>query len=284
VNLVEYLARASKYLERHGVASPRLNAEIMLAHLLGTSRLEIYTNFERPLSEAQADAYREKVMLRGSGIPLQYITGETGFRGLTLKAREGVFIPRPETEVLVEKALEVLGEGAGGRVLDLGTGCGNVALSIAVERPDASVVATDCDPEAVALCAENARALEVGDRVQVLAGDLFEPVSGIEDFDLIISNPPYVPDGARDGLPVEVRDHEPAAALFAGPDGMDLIRRIAEGAPGHLKRGGWLVLESDESNAAVAAAELEAAGWRDAEVFLDLAGRQRIVRARWEKQ
>jgi release factor glutamine methyltransferase len=283
VNLVEYLTRASEYLDRHGVASPRLNAELILAGLLGTSRLEIYTSFERLLSDAEADAYREKVMLRGSGIPLQYITGETGFRGLTLRVRQGVFIPRPETEVLVEKGLEVLESGAGRRVLDLGTGCGNVALSVAVERPSAHVVATDCDPEAVALCAENASSLEVGDRVQVLVGDLFEPARGLEGFDLIISNPPYVPEGARDALPVEVRDHEPAAALFAGPEGMDVIRRIAAGAPGHLEPGGWLALETDESNAAITASELEAAGWQDVEVFLDLTGRQRIVRARWEQ-
>lgn len=280
MNLVEYLTRASSYLERHGVDSPRLNAELMLAHLLGISRLDVYTSFERTLSEAQDDAYRDAVVLRGTGYPLQYITGETGFRGITVKVAPGVFIPRPETEVLVEKALEVLDESGTARVLDVGTGCGNVALSIAVERPGAVVVATDCDPGAVALCVENAGSCGVDDRVTVVSGDLFEPLAGQEPFDLIVSNPPYIPDGAADTLPVEVREHEPARALFAGPEGMDVIRRITAGAPEFLKPGGWLVLEVDESHARKVVTEMEDAGWLDAEVFEDLAGRERIVRAR----
>jgi len=281
VNLVEYLAKASEYLMRHGVASSRLNSELLLANLLGISRLDIYTNFDRPLAEAEANAYREALARRAGGCPLQYITGEAGFRGVTLEVAPGVFIPRPETEVLVKKALEVLEEPeAACRVLDLGTGCGNIAVSIAVERPRAVLVAVDCDEAATALCARNASKADVEGRVDVRVGDLFEPLDGVAPFDLILSNPPYIPVAMRDSLPVEVRDFEPEQALFAGPDGLDVIRRIIDGAPPRLVAGGWLALEVDESHADVVAEELESAGWLDVEVFEDLALRPRIARAR----
>ena len=283
MNLVEYLARATEYLERHAIASPRLNAEVLLANMLGTSRLEIYTQFERQLTTAQADAYRDLIVQRGTGRPLQYITGETGFRGLTLEVAEGVFIPRPETEFLVEKALEraPLGPGPGGalRVLDIGTGCGCIAVSVASEVERASVVATDCDPGAVGLCEANAARAGVGERVTVLAGDIYGALGEADEFDLIISNPPYIPSGERESLPPEVKDYEPETALFAGPEGLDVIRRIIEGAPGHLAPGGFLVLEVDETHAHVVAGILSAAGWSEVEVFDDLASKPRVVRA-----
>lgn len=276
---VDYLLKATSYLERHRVVSPRLNAELLLANLLGISRLEIYTGFDRPLSDADADAYRELLARRASGWPLQYLTGEAGFRGLTLEVKPGVFIPRPETEVLVERALEVLPEGEAD-VLDLGCGCGNIAVSVASERPFARVAAVDIEPTAVEQCRLNAGACGVSERVTVTCGDLFEPLkgSGVR-FDMVISNPPYVPSGCRDALPVEVREFEPPGALFAGPDGMECIRRIIEGTPGYLKPGGWLVLEVDESHASRVRSDL-LAEWDGAELFEDLAGRPRVVRAR----
>jgi len=284
VNLVEYLARAAEYLERHAITSPRLNAEVLLANMLGTSRLEIYTQFERQLTTTQADAYRELVVQRGTGRPLQYITGETGFRGLTLEVAEGVFIPRPETEFLVEKALEkaplVPGTSGAFRVLDLGTGCGCIAVSVASEVESASVVATDCDPKAVELCAANAAKESVGDRVATVTGDVYGPLRATDEFDLIISNPPYIPDGARESLPAEVKDFEPEKALFAGPEGLDVINRIIEGAPGYLAPGGSLVLEVDETHAHAVAETLSVAGWAEVEVFDDLAGKPRVVRAK----
>ncbi len=282
MNLVEYLARAADYLDRHEVASPRLNAELLLADLLGISRIEIYTTFERRLTAREADAYREAVMRRGKGCPLQYITGGTGFRGLELEVREGVFIPRPETEVLVEKALEVAPRGGEGafHALDIGTGCGNVAVSLAAESEGATVVAVDCDPEAVALCALNAARAGVGDRVKAVEGDLYGPLEAAERFDLVVSNPPYIPSGTKDSLPVEVRDHEPAIALFSGPEGLDLTRRLVRGAPVHMNEGAWLVLEVDESHAGDVVRELEEPAWSRPEVLEDLAGRPRVVRAR----
>jgi release factor glutamine methyltransferase len=277
VNLVDYLARASEYLERHDVASPRLNAELLMCDLLGITRIEIYTGFDRQLSESESDSYRGLVMKRAGGCPLQHITGETGFRGLKLAVRPGVFVPRPETEVLVEKALEVMLENAS--VLDVGCGCGNIALSIAAESEGARVTAIDIEVAAVELTRANATGTGLSERVEVLEGDLFAPLGG-DTFDVIISNPPYVPEGVREQLPMEVRDFDPPAALFAGPEGLDVIRRLMAEAADHLRAEGWLLIEVDESHAAQVGRELESAGWAQVEVFDDLTGRPRVVRAR----
>ncbi len=290
MNLVGYLQKATTYLERHGVASPRLDAELLLASLLGISRLDIYTGFERMLSESEAADYRELLVRRAQGWPLQYLTGETGFRGVRLEVRPGVFIPRPETEVLVESALEVLPEGEID-VIDLCCGCGNVAVSMAAERVGARVLAVDSEPIAVELTARNAEANGVGGRVRAVKGDLFGPLltPGEDEarFHAVISNPPYVPSGCLESLPVEVRDHEPPTALFAGEDGLDVIRRIVDEAPRFLLPAGWLVLELDESHAE-AVIELLRAGmssgraeWTESSVELieDLTGRPRVARA-----
>jgi release factor glutamine methyltransferase len=284
VNLVEYLGRATDYLEKHGVASARLNAELMLADLLGLTRIELYTNFDRELTKGEADTYKGIVLERAGGRPLQYITGNTGFRGLTLKVAEGVFIPRPETEVLVEKALEAidLRMGAGWpdpRVLDIGTGCGNIALSIAAERGSVTVTAIDCDEAAVRLCELNAVEADLSPRVRTELADVFPAVGG-ERYDVIVSNPPYIPAGMRDSVPEEVKGFEPEGALFAGAEGLDVIERIVEGAAGHLDEGGYLVLEVDESHALSVASMMEEDPWEEVAVFEDLAGRQRVVRAR----
>lgn len=277
MNLVEYLARATEYLERHDVSSPRLNSEILLCHLLDIRRIDIYTGFERALTPGQADEYKRLLARRASGFPLQYLTGETGFRNLTLHIVEGVFIPRPETELVVEKALEVMPEGA--RVLDIGSGCGNIAVSIASEREDATVTAVDVDRAAVELTGGNAETAGVEGRVEVIQSDLFAALVG-RRYDIIISNPPYVPEAARDSLPSEVRDFEPPAALFAGPDGLDTIARILADAPCYLNDGGWLVLEIDETQDKSVAAMLKEQGWVDVQVMEDLTGRPRIARAR----
>jgi release factor glutamine methyltransferase len=285
LNLVEYLEKASSFLERHDVTSPRLNAELLLSKLLGISRLDIYTGFDRLLSGAEADTYREMLTRRAAGWPLQYLTGDVGFRGLTLEVRQGVFIPRPETEVLVEKALEVVPDGdIEVEVLDLGCGCGNIAVGIATERPGVKVTAVDCEPEAVELVARNASRCGVSSRVRVFRGDLFEPLKQKgATFDLIISNPPYVPEGCRDTLPAEVSDFEPPGAIFAGKEGLDIIERIIEGAPAYLRTGGWLLLEVDESHAEKIINELLCGGevWGETTLFNDLTGRPRVARARF---
>ena len=281
MNLVESLEKATAYLERHNIRSPRLNSELLLCHTLRLERIELYTAFDRELSEAEAGAYRSLLVRRGTGRPLQYITCEAGFRGLTLEVREGVFIPRPETEVLVEKAIEVIGVG-GARVLDLGTGCGNIAVSIAAECPRTLLTATDVDPAAVALCRRNAMRHGVVERVRVLEGDLFEALRELQGaiFDVVVSNPPYIPERSRETLEAEVRDFEPHGALFAGEDGLAVTERLIAAAPGCLRPGGWLVLEADESAAEEVAGGLRGDAWEDVECFRDLAGRPRVVRAR----
>lgn len=277
MTVVEYLLKAAEYLERHDVPSARLNAELLLSSVLGVPRIDIYTGFDRPLLDAQAGEYRDLLVRRAKGCPLQYLLGDTGFMGLTLLVRPGVFIPRPETEVLVARALELLAPGARS-VLDLGCGCGNVSIALAAGRPGTRVTAVDITSRAVELTRENALLCGVSDSVEALVGNLFEPVAG-RRFDLVVSNPPYVPEGARDSLPAEVRDHEPPSALFAGPEGLDVIARIIREAPAFLEPDGSLALELDESHAAAVAGGMMS-GWRDVELFEDLTGRPRVAVAR----
>lgn len=278
MNLVESLRLGASTLREAGVASPRSNSEILLGHLLGMTRLEVYTCFERELSPGEEGAFRDLLSRRSSGVPLQYITGEAGFRRLTLRIVPGVFIPRPETEVLVDKVLQAAPQG-GCRVLDVGCGSGNIAVSVAVELPSAAVTAVDIDPLAVELTGENALLHGVADRVEVLEGDLFGPVRG--RFDLVVSNPPYIRERDLDLLPGEVRDHEPGTALSGGEDGLAVTRRIAREAPGFLESGGYLALETDQDRGAETAQFLaEDARWEAPRSFDDLTGKRRVLLAR----
>lgn len=282
MNLIEYLTRSTQYMERHGIESPRLNAELLLGHMLDMERIELYTNFDRPLSEPEADRYREMVLKRANGYPLQYLTGKAGFRKIEVELLPGVFIPRPETEVLVEKALEIMGPGEID-VLDLCTGCGNIAVSVAVEYRSAKVCAVDIEPLALELCGRNARRNGVGDRVRTLPGDLF---GGLGDgrgyeFDVVVSNPPYIPTEEIRSLQREVRDYEPVESIHGGPDGLEIAKRIIEGAPSYMGERGWLLLEIGEGQAQTVVRMLRG-GWSEIEVFEDLAGFERVVRARLE--
>lgn len=280
MNLVEFVATAASYLERHGVSSPRLNAELLLGHLLHLERIEIYTNYDRPLSAEEAEGYKRLLVKRAGGCPLQYLTGAVGFMGLSLEVRRGVFIPRPETEVLASRLLEVLPPG-NPDVLDLGTGCGNLAVCVAVRHPHASVVAVDNDRRAVELCQSNAIRYGVSDRVSALAGDLYDALAGEPShlFDSIVSNPPYIPECAWEALPVEVRDFEPMEALLGGPDGLDVVRRIVRYGPAHLKAGGRLLVEIGDGQVQEATSLFDAR-WEDVRHHEDLAGRARVLEAR----
>lgn len=278
MNVSESMEEATAYLERRGVEPAAKNAELILRHVLGLSRAEIYARSDRQLTSRQDDLLREMLRQRAEGWPLQYLTGETDFMGRTFEVRPGAFIPRPETEVVVARALEVTPEGPA-RVLDVGTGCGNIAVSVTVTRPEADVTATDISVCALGLCLRNARRHGVEDRLTALKGDLFEAFEGpTAAFDLIVSNPPYVPDLRLDELPFEVRGFEPREALLGGPRGLDVIERIIEGAPAFIKEGGWLVLEVDESHP-WEVMDMLGGSWRDKCIFRDLAGRERVVRA-----
>lgn len=276
------------YLERKGDEHPRLSAEWLLAHVTGLSRVELYINFDKPLNAAELAAMHAAIERRAAGEPLQYVTGETAFRHIVLRCEEGVLIPRPETEILVDAALEVVdaaGEDtdAPTRVLEIGTGTGCIALSIATERPGTQVVATDLSPAAVALATRNRDALGLEDAVDIVECDL---ASGVDPelmgtFDVLVTNPPYIPTAVlAEQVPAEVKDHEPELALDGGADGLDVFRRILDLAPSALKPGGLLAVELFEGHLDAAAELARAAGFEQVEVREDLTHRPRVLVAR----
>jgi release factor glutamine methyltransferase len=271
VTLGEVLAGATDYLASRGVGSARLDAERLLARALGLSRIELYTQHDRPLTEAERDAARALVQRRGAREPLAYVLGDWDFRRLTLRTDARALVPRPETEIVVERCLELIRDQAAPRVLDVGTGSGAIALSIAHEHPGARVVATDTSEPALELAQENAAAH--GLEVTFVRADVLDGVDG--PFDLVVSNPPYIEPGEIEALEPEVRDWEPRAALID----VGQTERLVADATRVL--AGWLVLEVHEQHAADVAARVEAAGYRDVRITRDLAGKERVVEARW---
>jgi release factor glutamine methyltransferase len=270
----DLLASATAELERAGVPSPRVDAEWLLAHTLGISRAELYADGAEPISHEQERLFGELVGRRASREPLAYVLGEWGFRRLVLTVDPRVLIPRPETESLVERCLELLAGPAQPRVLDIGVGSGAIALSIADEHPGARVVATDNSPGALAVAEENRARAGIGDRVELVQGELFAGVDGL--FDLVVSNPPYVSPGEIDGLEPEVARFEPRAALVAH----GVTEAIAERALQYLQPGAPLVLETADGEAGDVAALLTRLGYEDVRIGEDLAGRERVVEGR----
>ncbi len=240
------LTWTTQHFEKRQVDSPRLTAEILLAHVLKTSRVRLYVDLDRPLSKEELAAFRALIERRMSGEPTQYLTGVKEFYNRTFKVDARVLIPRPETELLVEAALRALPKDAPSRALDVCTGSGCIAISLAAERPQASVLATDLSPDACALARENAEALGVGARVTVVQGDLFAPVPADARFQLVVSNPPYIASEEIPGLSAEVR-REPHLALDGGKEGLLVIRRVIEGARRYLLPGGLLAMEIGET-------------------------------------
>lgn len=285
---------SAEYLAGKGIESSRLDAEYLLAGVLGLDRLQLYLQFERPLDAAELAAFKPLLLRRASREPLQYIQGRMAFRGLELAVDTRALIPRPETEELVDHVLEWLGpEGddpgrrAGLTAVDLGTGTGAIALSLAVEAGFERIVATDASEDALGLARENgARLASIGlfdpDRLEFRHGDLFEPL-GDRRYHVIVSNPPYVEAGQRDALQPEVVDWEPESALFAGADGFDVVRRIVGSASRHLEEGGLLVVEIGADQGA-AALELPAPGLVNLRVARDLTGRDRFLVGERENQ
>jgi release factor glutamine methyltransferase len=266
----EILQRSTSWLAGKGFPSARLEAELLLAHVLGVGRLDLYTASERPLERTEIDAYRTLLRRRAGGEPVAYLTGEREFYGLAFRVDPAVLVPRPETELLVDRAREL----RPATVLDLGTGCGCIAVACAVRLPEAVLVATDVSAEALAIAEANARRHDVAERIRFLPGDLFAPLAAEERFDLVVSNPPYVPEGQAE----EVGRHEPRAALYAGADGLDLLRRIVAAAPDHLAPGGTLLAEigEDQGGAVRALAEERFA---NVTIHPDLAGLPRFLEA-----
>lgn len=251
-----------------GCETPRLDAEVLLAAAMGVSRATVVADSRRELEPDEAWRFGEWARRRRSREPVAYILGSKGFRRLDLQVDRRVLIPRPETEHLVDAALEL---PPGARVVDVGTGSGAIALALKDERPDLEVIATDADFDALDVARANARRL--GLDVELLHGDLLEPVAG--EVDAVLSNPPYVADSERAGLPAEIARFEPPAALFAGPEGLDVIARLI---PAAMARGARLVaLEVGSTQAAGVRSLMGDAGLTSTRVIADLAGHDRVV-------
>jgi release factor glutamine methyltransferase len=272
LSLGDVLRRAADHLAKTSETG-RLDAELLLAHALGRKRIELYTDFDRPLSTQELDAYRELVARRARHEPVAYILGEWGFRRLTLTVDRRALIPRPETEIVVERALAHLSGIAAPRVLDVGTGTGAIALAIADEVPGARVTAVDLSPGALELARENAG--RTGLDVDLVLHDLRDGLPG-GPYDLVVSNPPYVEPVDLETLMPDVRDYEPEVALV----GTGATGAVIRGAADALVTGGWLVLEVGEGQAVATAAALGEHGYLDVVTTPDLTGRDRVVEGR----
>lgn len=285
--VMDVVRLSTKHLADRGVDSPRLDAELLAAHSLGVRRLDLYLQFDRPLDESELAPIRALLRRRAGGEPVAYILGQREFYGRTFAVNPAVLIPRPETELLIERALSWLRErqdegpmGAGLRAADLGTGSGCIAVTLAAEAAGVEVVAVDVSGKALEVARGNAARHGVAQRVSFVRGAWWEPI-GDGEVDLLVSNPPYVSDAELATLMRDVREHEPLPALVAGPDGLDAYRALLRDAPQHLRAGGAVLLEiaPQRSDRVVA---LVRDAWPAAEVsaHVDLAGLARCVEAR----
>lgn len=280
LTVLSVMLRSAEYLAAKGIESARLDAEHLLAHCLGVGRLEMYLQHERKVDADELDRFRPLLRRRAQREPLQYILGRQGFRELDLEVGPGVLIPRPETEQLVDVILSWTEGREGLEVLDVGTGSGAIAISLLAEGPFAKGVGTDVSPAALDFARKNRDASGLQSRLELRCGRLFEPLESGESFDVIVANPPYVAEGDRGELQAEVVDWEPEEALFAGSDGLALLREIVPGAVAALRPGGLLALEvGDDHSDQVVDLIGKTTAYADAKVHKDLAGKDRIVTA-----
>jgi release factor glutamine methyltransferase len=277
--VLEVSRKAAVVFEERGFEQARLESELLLAGVLGLKRLDLYLQHDRPLTPDELERYRSAVRRRLKHEPVQYILGVAAFRHLELRVDRRVLIPRPETELLVGAVLDWSKSRVGrGVVLDIGTGSGAIALSLAGEGGYERIVATDVSCDALDVARANASRLGFGDRIEFREGSLFDVVGDGECFDVIVSNPPYVAESERAALSADVVEHEPATALFAGGDGLDVIERIVDGAASRLRAGGLLALEIGiDQSAAVLERIVRTGAYTGAQVRQDLTGRERMV-------
>lgn len=280
-DLVEWTTR---YFGEKGIGEPRLEAEVLLAHVLQKNRVYLYANYEEPVNPTEREVYRDLIKRRVSGEPVAYITGSKEFMSLPFKVSPAVLIPRPDTEVLVEAAITLGRQENMRSIIDAGTGSGAISVSLAVYLkaiPDLQVYATDISAEALAIAAENAGQHQVV--IHLSEGDLLEPFlsAGISPVDMITANLPYIPISEIANIDPQVRDFEPRQALFAEGDGLELYRRLIPQARLLLRPDGILLLEIDPRQAEAVPAMMT--GFTDIKIIRDLAGRERVVQARREK-
>jgi len=283
----ELLKVSADYLKQKGIDAPRLSAEILLAHQLHLTRVKLYLQHDQPLTEQEVEGYRALVRRRLSREPVQYITGTQEFWSMEFIVNSSVLIPRPETEVLLEQAILLRKEypnlqSEGVNLLDLGTGCGALAIALAREFDKALICATDLSEEALRVARGNAERLGVNDRIDFRSGDWFTPFAGKgARFDMILSNPPYIPEDAFETLPPEVRDHEPRLALDGREEGMYDITRILREAAVYLVPGGWILMEMDPEQTPKAVRVIEETGqFTEYRRIQDYSHRYRVVMAR----
>lgn len=279
LTLLEIIKKTTDFFAQKGVESPRLNAELLIGHALGLKRMQLYLQFERPLTDMELDKIRPLVRRRGQREPLQYITGTTDFSGLVLKTDRRALIPRPETERLIEIIVERL-TVAPLRILDLGTGTGAIAIALAHKFPGAQVAAVDRDPGALVLAAENAQSSGVGERVTLIESNWFSAIPPESRFELIVANPPYLTTAEVAEAASEVRDYEPHSALESGVDGLDDLRQILGVAPTFLAESGLLAMETGIAQHAKLRELAAESGFSAVESLPDLTGRDRFVLVR----
>jgi release factor glutamine methyltransferase len=267
------------FLRKKGIESARLESQILLAHALGCPKIQLYVRIEEEPSEQVRNTYREMIKKRSEGMPVAYLVGFREFYSLEFKVTPDVLIPRPETETLVLEALNAIKPLTNPRILDLGTGSGCIAISLAKQRKTAQLTAVDQSTAALAIASENAQKHGVAEQINFLEGDLFEPV-GPPSFDLIVSNPPYITTSDIATLDADVRDHEPQKALDGGADGLDFYRRIAAQAAAYLTPGGFLFLEIGSTQQQDVQTLLTQAQLTLGPSFKDRGGLPRVVSAR----
>lgn len=278
--ILELLRWTTQHFTERGIETPRLDAECLLASALGVDRMRLYLDFDKPASPGERDAFREWVRRRANErVPVAQLTGRKEFWSMPLLVTADVLSPRPDTETLVVAALDRLPErDTDARILEIGTGSGAVALAIARERPRARITATDVSPAALKVAVRNARELGLEDRIEFAEGSLFGPVLG-QRFELVVSNPPYLAESERSRLAPELA-HEPDVALFAGQDGLSVLRELVAGAAAFLAPNGGFAVELAPEQAPIVAHWLCEAGLGDVVTHRDLAARPRVVSAR----
>ncbi len=269
------------FFKQKGIESARLDAEVLLSHLLKKERIYLYVHFDEPMQEQELAQFREYVKRRAQHVPVAHIIGEKEFMGLMFKVTPATLIPRPDTEILVESAITELGKNNATKIADIGTGSGAIILSMLANMPKAEGCTVDISADALKVARENADRLQAADRCEFFQGDLFAPLGG-RVFDAVVSNPPYIPQSDIAGLEDDVKKYEPIAALTDGGDGLSFYRRLFAEGRAYVKDGGFMAVEIGIHQSEAVQKIAEENGWHDIKIIKDYAGIDRVVIA-WKQ-